>query len=139
MKSTTIIIATFIIACIANFSQAQPQNINFWKGGTPGKAANWDCPTNWSLGSVPDAFQNVIIPDISTGSGIYPVIGANMTEVNSIVLESGAKLGIEKGGLLIVNMDLEGYGNYGLEVEGALIVQTETIAEVGGPQVLVGR
>ncbi len=139
MKSTTIIIAIIFIASITNFSQAQSQNTNLWKGGTPGQADNWNCPKNWSKGSVPDDFQNVIIPDVSTGSGIYPIIGVVGATVNSIVLESGAKLGIEKGASLIVHMALEGYGNFELEAEGALIYPTESYAEVGGPQVLVGR
>jgi hypothetical protein len=139
MKSTTIIIAIIIIASITNFSQAQPQNTNFWKGGTPGQADNWNCPKNWSKGSVPDLFQHVIITDVTTGSGIFPIISSTDNQVYSLVLESGAKLGIEKGASLIVHTALEGYGNFEVEAEGALIYPTESYAEVGGPQVLVGR
>ena len=139
MKSTTIIIAIICIASIANFSQAQTQSTNTWKGGTPGKTANWDCPKNWSKGSVPDAFQDVVIPDVSTGSGIYPVIETGSQVSNSIVMEAGAKLEIRYAGSLTVLSSLEGYGNYELETEGALIFPMNVIAEVGVAQVLKGR
>ncbi|MCU0347758.1 MAG: hypothetical protein MUC59_12530 [Saprospiraceae bacterium] len=118
MKYTSIIIAIICIISIANFSQAQTQSTNIWRGGTPGKTANWDCPKNWSKGSVPDAFQDVIIPDVSTGSGIYPVIETGSQEANSIVMEAGAKLEIREAGSLTVFSSLEGYGNYELVLKG---------------------
>ena len=139
MKSTTIIIALICIASITNFSQAQPQNTNFWKGGTPGKAANWDCPKNWSKGSVPDGFQNVIIPDVSTGSGVYPILKTGGQEINKLVLEAGASLEIKENGSLKINESFEGFGNFGLKTEGALVLPTEVFAGIGGNMVLVGR
>lgn len=138
MKSTTIIIA-IIIASITNFSQAQPQNTNFWKGGTPGQTTNWNCPENWSLGKVPDPFQNVIIPDVSTGSGVYPIIKTGGLEVHDLVLEAGAILEIQKQGSLKVEGYFEGFGNFSLITDGTLVLPTEIFAGIGEGVLLVGK
>jgi hypothetical protein len=134
-----IIVAIIFIGTITNKAISQTQSTNTWKGGTPGQTANWNCPKNWSTGRVPDAFQNVIIPDVSTGSGVYPVIKTGGQEVNAIVLESGASLEITKEGSLIVHRAFEGYGSFGLEAEGALILQADCFAGVGVLKALVGR
>jgi hypothetical protein len=123
-----IIVAVIIIGTITNKAISQTQSTNTWKGGTPGQTANWNCPRNWSTGRVPDAFQNVIIPDVSTGSGVYPVIEMDGQEVNAIVLESGAMLEIKERGSLIVFGAFEGYGSFGLAAEGALILPADSYA-----------
>ncbi len=125
---TIIIVAVIIIGTITNKAISQTQSTNTWKGGTPGQTANWNCPKNWSAGRVPDAFQNVIIPDVSTGSGVYPIIKTGGQEVNAIVLESGATLEITKKGSLMVFGAFEGYGSFGLEAEGALILPADCYA-----------
>lgn len=65
-----------------------------WKGGSPGRETDWNYPGNWSDGAVPNCFSDVVIPDVSTGSGRYPVIGSGAFEVNTLVMYSGAALSI---------------------------------------------
>lgn len=99
------------------------QRIVFWKGGTPGLESNWNIPGNWSTNAVPDAFCNVIIPDVSTRSGASPVLAQKNAEVNSLLLESGASLVIRQGGVLAVYGNLERVGSQKLEVNGLLMLK----------------
>jgi hypothetical protein len=71
---------------------AQAQIANTWKGGTPGQETNWACSKNWSLGRIPDAFHNVVISDVSTSTGKYPVIMKGDVEVLSLKIVIGASL-----------------------------------------------
>ena len=71
---------------------ATAQIANTWKGGTPGQETNWACSRNWSLGRIPDAFHNVVIADVSTSTGKYPVIMKGDVEVLSLKIASGAAL-----------------------------------------------
>lgn len=128
MKTNQIFFAAFCMFLLGITTQLKAQKINNWKGGTPGQATNWNCPKNWSTNQVPDAFQNVIIPDVSTGSGVYPTINEDGLEVNKLVLESGACLTITKmGGLNVINT-LEGYGSADLEVKGKLYMPSKSYA-----------
>ena len=77
---------------------------------------------------MPDAFQNVIIADVSSGSGFYPTIKSGGLEVNALVLESGAALEIGKKGSLTVVTTLDKYGSGEMEVNGALYVPSSTYA-----------
>ena len=120
MKTNQIIFAAFCMFLLGNSSQLKAQKINCWKGGTPGQATNWNCPKNWSIYQVPDAFQNVIIPDVSSGSGVYPTISEDGLEVNELALESGACLTIESSGGLNVVTTLEQFGGSVVEVKGKL-------------------
>jgi len=72
-----------------------------WKGGTPGKPADWNCAANWKEGSVPNEFSQVIIPDVSSSSFSNPVIASGEVEVWSILIYSGATLRIGKNARLI--------------------------------------
>jgi len=72
-----------------------------WKGGTPGKPADWYCPTNWKEGQVPNEFSQVIIPDVSTGTFNNPVLTSGEVEVWSLLIHSGASLWIKKNARLI--------------------------------------
>ncbi len=94
-------------------------------------ASNWNCPKNWSTNKVPDGFQNVIIPDVSTGSGAYPSIKSGGLEVNALTLESGATLKIEKQASLTVYTTLDQWGMSELESKGALSLPAQTFAGVG--------
>ena len=105
---------------LGNASFCEAQKINFWKGGTPGQEANWSCAKNWSTNQVPDAFQNVIIPDVTSGSGVYPTIKDSGQEVNALILESGATVQIDKKGSLEVITNLDQYGTGELKSKGAL-------------------
>jgi hypothetical protein len=88
---------------------ANAQIVNKWKGGTPGQETNWSCSRNWSLGRIPDVFDNVIIADVSTGSQKFPVIKSGLIEINQLHIQSGAKLTIE-GNVRILANELNFYG-----------------------------
>ena len=84
---STVILLTQIVP-----QTAQAQIANTWKGGTPGQETNWACSRNWSLGRIPDAFHNVVIADVSTSTGKYPIIMKGDVEVLSLKIASGAAL-----------------------------------------------
>ncbi|GEM_PF-6521266 len=128
MKTNAFFFAAFCFFLLVNVPFCEAQKINSWKGGTPGQEANWSCAKNWSANRVPDAFQNVIIPDVSSGSGVYPTIKDGGLEVNALILESGAALEIAKKGSLSVITTLERYGSGEMEVNGALFVPSSTYA-----------
>ncbi len=120
MKTNSFFFTAICMFLLGNTTQLQAQKINCWKGGTPGQATNWNCPKNWSTSQVPDEFQNVIIPDVSSGSGVYPTIDEDGMEVNTLVLESAACLTITKqGGLNVIN-GMETYGSTDLDLKGKL-------------------
>ncbi|MBK7939071.1 MAG: hypothetical protein IPJ82_19235 [Lewinellaceae bacterium] len=95
-------------------TNAQLQNT--WVGGTPGRPIDWNLASNWSLQRVPDAFHDVVIPNTSTTTFSYPSINHSI-EINSLTIESGAKMVIlEKGHLKLLRpgtMD-EALANKGL-------------------------
>ena len=62
----------------------------------------WNCPKNWSAYAVPDAFSNVIIPDVSTTSLASPVIKDGTVEVNTLFLGADASLTVEVGAQLVI-------------------------------------
>ncbi|MCF8246116.1 MAG: hypothetical protein K9J37_15645 [Saprospiraceae bacterium] len=122
MKTNQFFFAAFCMFLLGNFTQVKAQKINFWKGGAPGQESNWNCPKNWSEHQIPDAFQNVIVPDVSSGSGVYPTIDVSGLEVNALVLESGATLTITKKGALEVITTFDEYGASEKDVNGTLYV-----------------
>jgi len=128
MKTNAFSFAAFCFFFLVNVPFCEAQKINSWKGGTPGQEANWSCAKNWSANRVPDAFQNVIIPDVSSGSGVYPTIKDGGLEVNALILESGAALEIAKKGSLTVVTSLDKYGSGEMEVNGALYVPSSIYA-----------
>ena len=87
----------FTLFCTSAFSQ----KIATWKGGTPGKAADWNCAANWKEGRVPDEFSQVIIPDVSTGGFSNPMLTNGEVEIWSILIHSGASLRIGRSARLI--------------------------------------
>lgn len=102
MKNASSFFAMTMILILGFQISLNAQRKATWKGGSPGRSADWNCPTNWKEGYVPDGFSNVIIPDVSSGSGIKPVIYSAVEPVNSLVLYSGAQLKIEQSGALEV-------------------------------------
>jgi hypothetical protein len=84
--SLTILLTQFVP------QDANAQTTNTWKGGTPGQESNWACSKNWSLNRIPDAFHHVVISDVSTSTGKYPVIIKGEVEVLSLKIETGASL-----------------------------------------------
>jgi hypothetical protein len=94
-------VVIFLIQIVPQTAKAQIANI--WKGGTPGQETNWACSKNWSLGRIPDVFDNVIIPDVSTGSQKFPVINSGLTEINQLHIHIGATLTAQENVRILVN------------------------------------
>lgn len=86
------VIATLLICFFASTSSAQ--RLNTWKGGTPGHETDWNYFKNWSLGKTPDAFDRVLIPDLSTTTRAYPVISNTGVEISYLEIQSGAMITI---------------------------------------------
>jgi hypothetical protein len=107
----------FFFSAIAFFllsSALFSQRTNHWKGGTPGQESNWNCPRNWSLGKVPDAFDRVVIPDVSTAARQFPVIKSEVEPVLSLRVEGHAQLTLTSFGVLqIETNDVDGLHVYG--------------------------
>jgi hypothetical protein len=97
MKHTIAIIALFSLISLS----AQAQITATWKGGTPGKTTDWNCPTNWEEGRVPNEYSNVIIPDVSTSTFSYPMID-NDVEILSHSCTAPALLKIRNNAQVIV-------------------------------------
>ena len=100
MKNSIAIIALFSLFSLS----AQAQTTATWKGGTPGRSTDWNCPTNWKEGRVPNEFSKVIIPDVSTSTFSYPLIQKGTVEVYSLECASTAKLTF-KGNARIIVLD----------------------------------
>lgn len=78
------------------------QRIATWKGGTPGRTMDWNCSTNWKEGREPDEFSNVIIPDVSTSTFVYPVLKNGEVEILSLFVYPRATITILDNARLII-------------------------------------
>ncbi|MEQ1745956.1 MAG: hypothetical protein ABMA02_11045 [Saprospiraceae bacterium] len=125
MKSRLFVFALFSALIISNVPSLIAQRVVFWKGGAPGMESNWNCPKNWSNNRVPDAFANVVIPDVSSRSRTYPVIDRVGAEVGSLSLESGSALLILNSGSLEIHENVERIGSAKLDARGKLILKEE--------------
>ncbi|MBI1227074.1 MAG: hypothetical protein GC192_17720 [Bacteroidetes bacterium] len=97
--ATWALTALFFLICTNAFSQVTTT----WKGGTPGMENDWNCAKNWSNYKVPDAFSNVIIPDVSTTTQATPLIRQGRAEVNTLYLDSNANLTIDESAQLVIH------------------------------------
>lgn len=120
-------------ACIAITAFGQ----NTWVGGTIGAETDWNNPKNWSLNHVPDwTDEVVIIKNVNAQSAYYPVITNKVPNIPFLNIEGGAKVTIEKGGILAING--VSTHNYGILMTGQLynngqvIVQETALAPVSG-------
>ncbi len=102
MKNTFCFFATTMILFLGFQYSTNAQKSATWKGGTPGNGTDWNCASNWKEGRVPNEFSDVCIPDVSTASGIQPVVRISVAGVNSLTILSGGRLRIEKTGALDV-------------------------------------
>lgn len=94
------IVSVFFFLTLAQTIFAQ----NTWIGGTPGSETDWNNPRNWSLNHVPDNGDLVVlIADVSTQSGFFPVIAQDVPEIAFLNIEGGAKVTILTKGKLVVN------------------------------------
>ena len=95
-----------------------------WTGGT---SIDWNDPSNWSCGVVPNQTTNVQIPDIAN----EPVINSGVTaEVRNITIESGSSLTVASGTIMI-------YG--AVTSNSAIDVSDGTVAFVGPAAQSVGN
>lgn len=99
------ICTAFLLALSLN---AFAQKTVVWRGGTPGQETNWHCPKNWSTHTVPDAFADVVIPDVSTTTRALPEIRIGKVEINSLTIAHSAGLSLGESAQLIVLDNTEG-------------------------------
>lgn len=86
---------------------------NYWKGGTPGAETEWNNARNWSENHVPDWSDDVvIIPNVATSSGYFPIIKNEVPEIAHLNIIGGANLTITSSGSLTING--ENTYNYGI-------------------------
>ncbi len=115
MKNLIIVLAILLTQSL-NFATAQ----NIWKGGTPGQEADWNVAKNWSENRVPDWTQDVIIADVSTNSGYFPVIDTEVEPIAHLEIQSNAFLTILPTGKLLV--DGESTFNTGITLIGNISI-----------------
>ena len=90
-----------IVLTSVSLTSVNAQNI--WKGGTPGQETDWNVAKNWSENRVPDWTENVIIADVSTNSGYFPVIDSEVEPIAHLEIQSNAILTIQPSGKLEVD------------------------------------
>ena len=78
-------------------SALDAQTTATWMGGTPGRTQDWNCPTNWKEGRVPDEFSQVIIP---ADRHTYPVIRTAVDDIDALRVDGGSQLTLASEGLL---------------------------------------
>ncbi|MBK9014077.1 MAG: hypothetical protein IPM82_08280 [Saprospiraceae bacterium] len=93
----------------------------------PGMENDWNCPKNWSTYSVPNAFSNVFIPDVSTTTLAAPVIKNGRMEVNSLFLETNAFLTVEESAQLVVFEQSGSYFQDNLHLKGMMFIHDGTV------------
>lgn len=98
MKKRLAIIALFFLVNLS----AEAQRIATWKGGQTGRPRDWNCPTNWKEGRVPNEFSNVFIPDVSTSTFCYPLINQGIVEVASLECAPNARVDVRGNARIMV-------------------------------------
>lgn len=94
---------------------------NVWKGGTIGKPDQWNVASNWSKNRVPDWSETVIIPDVRSQSGYFPVIDQAVPAIAHLEIQANASLLIQAKGTLQV--DGQTTVNCGILLQGTLLVE----------------
>ncbi len=122
MKILTVIFITFLFSvCFLPSINAQ----NYWKGGIPGKETDWNTARNWSENKVPDWSEEVIISDVSTQSGCFPIINNSIPSIAHLKIYSNATLTILSKGNLLINGSVT--YNSGVYLAGKIISEGEII------------
>lgn len=124
MKNASLSIAAVLFFCFAAQTIASAQKTAIWKGGTPGKVADWTCASNWKEGRVPNEFSDVLIPNVSTANGFQPVVREQVAGVNTLTILPGATLRIESAGALEVFESLEIFADNAIQNHGRLEAST---------------
>ncbi len=86
---------------------------NTWAGAYN---TDWSDGTNWTAGHAPLASEDVLIPDVSSGSNRYPVLTSDV-EIKTIEIASGATLTAGTYGLTINGYN-EAWQNNGTFIPG---------------------
>lgn len=103
MKTRLVCLLFALISTLGLMAQVE------WRGGFPGQENNWFCASNWSDNHVPNEFDNVIVPDLSTRGNHYPKIKNEEAKVQSLQLHSGSTITINSGAqLTVLGYDLQG-------------------------------
>jgi hypothetical protein len=100
-----------------------------WTGTTD---TDWNTATNWNGNTVPTASNNVLIPDVSAGSGNFPVVSTSGVEANDVTVHGGASLTIAALGDLTINGGLSNTGTVIVGAEGSGIGSLITLGAVSG-------
>ena len=112
-----------------NIAVYVPNTLTNWTGNTG--TTTWGTAGNWSNG-VPGCSSLAIIPDVSGGSGFFPVIGTGLTgTVGSIQIQANASITINSGGTLNICSNWENRGNASIGT-GTVVFQGT------GPQQITG-
>lgn len=133
--------STFFALFILSFSfSICAQTTTIWKGGKPGRTTDWNCPSNWSEGRVPDEFTQVIIP---FGVIYYPVIQSTETPIDALLMEGGTLLTIKDGAELVILCEtgiFEGVSVFGqIRNEGTLTIREASTANIAFIQHVKGN
>ncbi len=94
---------------------------NVWKGGTIGKPDQWNVASNWSKNRVPDWSETVVIPDVRSQSGYFPIIDQAVPVIAHLEIQANANLLIASKGVLQV--DGLSTANCGILLQGTLLVE----------------
>ena len=116
MKNLTMML---IVLISTSLTSMEAQNI--WKGGTSGQETDWNVAKNWSQNNVPDWTEDVIIPNVSTSSGFFPVIDSETEPIAHLEIQSNASLTVLPNGKLTV--DGISTFNTGITLIGALYLE----------------
>jgi len=95
------LIVILVVLVSQSFNSVDAQNI--WKGGTPGQETEWNLAKNWSENRVPDWTEDVIIADVSTNSGYFPIIDKEVEPIAHLEIQSNATLTILPQGKLMID------------------------------------
>ena len=96
-----------------------------WVGGSPGKETDWNTSKNWSDNRIPDWSDYVVIPDVSTQSGYFPVITKPVEPIPHLEVQANSKLTILPEGKLTV--DGSNFYNVGILLVGDILAEGELI------------
>jgi hypothetical protein len=99
--------------CLAVFSFPSTEII--WTGIT---SNDWNTPANWDGNLVPTVNDNVVIPDVSGGSGYFPQISGSAV-CNDLLIETGAFLTISSDGALTVEGSATNNGNLSIQSDAS--------------------
>ena len=88
MKTLKTITSIFTLL-ITLTSALSAQTTATWIGGTPGRATDWNCSSNWKENRIPDENSQVIIP---TDRLYYPVLREEVDPIDALMVQSGAEI-----------------------------------------------